>query len=91
MDSIGALRKYETWPNQCERLRGHFMKGKRSQPQIVVKNGEPTAVILDIDEYQEILERLEDLEALKALEQMRKKPLRFRKFEDFLKEHGTSV
>lgn len=30
--------------------------------------GEPTAVILDIGEYQEMLERLEDMEDLKMLE-----------------------
>ncbi len=40
-------------------------KRKRKAPEIVMREGEPTAVILDIDEYQEMLERLEDMEDLK--------------------------
>lgn len=61
-------------------------KRKRKEPEIVFREGKPTAVILDIEEYQEILERLEDAEDLKILEDMRKKPLNFRSFEDFLGE-----
>ena len=49
------------------------------------------AVILGIEEYRTLLERLEDLEDLKTLEAMRKRPLRFRKLEDFLKEQQTGV
>lgn len=62
------------------------MKRSRKSPEIILQDGKPTAVILDIDEYQEILERLEDTEDLKTLEEMRKEPLHFRKFEDFLRE-----
>ncbi len=58
-------------------------KAKRKSPEIVLKEGKPTAVILDIDEYREMLERLEDLEDLNMLKEMRKRPLRFRKLEDF--------
>ena len=46
------------------------MKRSRKSPEIVLQDGKPTAVILDIDEYQEILERLEDTEDLKTLEEM---------------------
>jgi prevent-host-death family protein len=69
------------------------MKGKvrRKKPQIVVRDGQPVAVILDIDHYQELLERLEDMEDLKILAAMRKKPLRFRKLEEFLKEYPGRV
>lgn len=69
------------------------MKGKtkRKAPELVIKEGKPAAVILDIDEYQEMLERLEDVEDLRMLEEMRKKPLKFRKLEDFLKEYQPSV
>jgi hypothetical protein len=49
------------------------------------------AVILDIDEYRRMLERLEDLEDLNMLKEMRKRPLKFRKLEDFLKEYHPSV
>jgi PHD/YefM family antitoxin component YafN of YafNO toxin-antitoxin module len=61
------------------------MKQARQTPEIVLRDGKPAAVILDIDEYEEMLERLEAMEDLKVLEQMRKKPLKFRKLEDFLK------
>lgn len=61
------------------------MKRSRKSPEIALRDGKPTAVILDIDEYQEILERLEDREDLNTLKEMRKKPLHFRKFEDFLR------
>lgn len=69
------------------------MKGKtkRKAPELVIKEGKPTAVILDIDEYQEMLERLEDVEDLRMLEQMRKKSLKFRKLENFLKEYQPSL
>ena len=67
------------------------MKAKASKPQIVLKNGKPAAVILDINEYQEMLERLEDVEDLKELQAMRRRPLRFKKLEDFLKEYKPRV
>ncbi len=69
------------------------MKGKvkRNAPGIVFKEGKPSAVILDIDEYREMLERLEDLEDLNMLKEIREKPLKFRKLEDFLKENQPGV
>lgn len=67
------------------------MKQHGRLPQIVLRDGKPAAVILDIDEYQELLERLEDLEDLQALQKMRKRPLKFRKLEDFLKEYSPGV
>lgn len=66
-------------------------KAKSKAPDIVLKDGKPAAVILDIDKYQEMLERLEDAEDLKILAQMRKKPLKFKKLEDFLKEYPPGV
>ena len=62
-------------------------KTKRKVPEVVLREGKPTAVILDIDEYKEILERLEDVEDLRMLEEMRKRPLKFKKLETFLKEY----
>jgi len=60
-------------------------------PEIILRDGKPAAVILDIDEYQEVLERLEDVEDLKMLHEMRKKPLEFRELEEFLAEYRPSV
>jgi prevent-host-death family protein len=67
---------------------GRRKKAKRKEPEIVLRKGKPAAVILDIEEYREMLERLEDAEDLKALAEMRKRPLNFMRLEDFLKEHS---
>lgn len=64
---------------------------KKKPPEIVIRDGKPAAVILDIDEYKEMLERLEDAEDLKMLREMRKRPLKFRKLEEFLKEYDKVV
>lgn len=65
------------------------MKGKVkwNAPGIVFKEGKPSAVILDLDEYREMLDRLEDLEDLNMLRKIRRKPLKFRKLEDSLREN----
>jgi prevent-host-death family protein len=67
------------------------IKAKRKEPEIILRNGKPAAVILDIDEYQEMLERLEDMEDLKILAAMRNQPLKFKKLEDFLEEYHPGV
>jgi 2-methylcitrate dehydratase PrpD len=66
-------------------------RAKGEAPDIVIREGKPVAVILDIDEYQELLERLEDQHDLKMLQEMRSRPLKFRKLDDFLKESSSSV
>jgi PHD/YefM family antitoxin component YafN of YafNO toxin-antitoxin module len=66
-------------------------KTKRKSPEIVFREGRPAAVILDIAEYKRMLERLEDMEDLRTLESMRKRPLKFRSLDDFLKEYHPSV
>ena len=66
-------------------------RSKGKNPEIVFRDGKAKAVILDIEAYRTLLERLEDLEDLKTLETMRKRPLRFRKLDDFLREHQTGV
>lgn len=66
-------------------------KTETRSPEIILRDGKPAAVILDIDEYQEMLERLEDLEDLRELEKIRKGTPKFRKLEDFLKEYQPGV
>ncbi len=66
-------------------------KAKRKAPEIILKEGKPSAVILDIEEYRQMLERLDDLEDLNILREMRKRPLKFRKLEEFLKEYHPSA
>lgn len=61
----------------------------RKRPvRLVVEDGEPRGVILDIQDYIEMLERLEDAERLAALNAMRQKPLEFRRFDAFLGEYA---
>ena len=57
---------------------------KETAPQIVYREGKPVAVIVEIDQYQQMLQRLEDIEDLKLLEQMREKPLNFRSLEEVI-------
>ena len=56
--------------------------------EFVYRDGKPSAVILDIEEYREMLERLEDAEDLRELRWMRARPLRFRKLEAFLSDRA---
>jgi prevent-host-death family protein len=63
----------------------------RIKPQVVMRNGRPDAVIIDIKDYQKLLERLEDKEDLADLIKMRKGSLHFRKFDDFLAEHKNAL
>jgi len=52
--------------------------------ELVYRDGKPAAVILDIAEYEELLERAEDLDDLRALRRIRERPLRFRSLADVL-------
>lgn len=65
----------------------------RREPGVIFKGGEATAVIQDIDVYQDMLEGLEDAENLIMLIELRQKPLRFRRFEDILDsiEYGRTI
>lgn len=63
------------------------MKPKRKPPEIVLRDGKPAAVILDIEHYRELLERAEDAEDLQTLKAMRRRPIKFRRLDDFLKSY----
>lgn len=62
----------------------------RREPGIIFKGGEATAVIQDSEVYQDMLEGLEDAEDLIRLLEMRQKPQRFRRLEDFLEAMNCS-
>jgi len=62
------------------------MKAMQRKPEIVLRNGKPSAVILGIRQYEEMLERLEDAEDLRWLRELRKKPRHARNFEDVVAE-----
>jgi len=63
----------------------------RTKPQVVMKNGKPNAVIIDIKDYKKMLERLEDKEDLADFVKIRTGTLSFRKFDDFLAEQQNAV
>ena len=67
------------------------VNAKRRAPEMILREGKPRAVILDIEVYQEMLERLEDMEDLRMLREMRTQPLTFRRLEDFLQEVRPNV
>ena len=43
-------------------------RAKSRLPEIIFRNGKPAAVIVNIDDYQGMLERLKDVEGLQKLE-----------------------
>ena len=59
-------------------------KCRKRESGIIFQDAKARAVILDIDYYQELLERMEDAKGLMILMKLRQKPLKFRRFEDFL-------
>jgi prevent-host-death family protein len=71
--------------------RNNMSKILKTKPQVIMKNGRPNAVIIDIKDYKQLLERLEDKEDIADLEKMRKSSLHFRKFDDFLTEHNNAI
>ncbi len=73
------------------KLKSMKAKARKRSPEVILRDGKPAAVIIDMKEYQEMLERLEDVEDLKALEKLRKKPLKFRTLEDFLREYSPGA
>ena len=95
MQTSKIFKKIVTTINQINKIKdikvASTRKVKKKNPEIVLRDGKPVAVILNIEEYQEILEQLEDIEDLKVLEEMRKKPVKFRRLEEFLKEYSPSV
>jgi len=63
----------------------------KMKPQVIMKNGEPEAVIINIKDYRRLLERLEDKDDIADLEKIRKGGLHVRKFSDFLMENDNAL
>lgn len=60
-------------------------------PEIIFRDKKPVSVIIDIDEYNKLIEKLEDMEDVKYIKSLDKDSLSFRKFEDILKEENEDV
>ena len=64
---------------------------KTKRPDIIFREGRPAAVILDIDEYEELLEQLEDTDDLAYLRELRSKPMEFMTLTELLMERPADV
>jgi PHD/YefM family antitoxin component YafN of YafNO toxin-antitoxin module len=64
---------------------------KHIPPELVLREGKPVAVIVDIEEYREMLERLEDIEDLRTIESMRHDTAGDRPLDEVLAELGIDV
>jgi hypothetical protein len=67
------------------------MKTPTKNPEIIMRDGKPVAVILDIDIYEQMLEQIESIEDLEYLEKIRQQPLEFRSLDDFLNSYSPNV
>ena len=67
------------------------MSEKSREPRVIVEGGEPTAVILDIEEYRELLARLEDHEDLRRLDEIRREGTRYRPLSEYRSERLGAV
>lgn len=56
------------------------------KPKIIVKNGRPRSVVLDIKDYERLLELVADREDLMELKLIKKSKTYFRELNDYLKK-----
>lgn len=64
-------------------------KAKHEEPLILYRNGRPSAVLLDIKEYEDLLRRAEDLHDLVELQRRDKEPRVYRSFDEYLVERDA--
>jgi hypothetical protein len=70
-------------------LKERTMKIK--EPEMIYKGGKPTAVILPLADYEELLERIEDAADLRWLRKTRSQEATYRPFSEYLKENKRRV
>jgi len=64
---------------------------KFKRPDIVYRDGKPAAVIIELDDYEALLEQIEDVDDVAYLEELRSKPTSFISLDDLLKERPVGV
>ena len=71
----------------------HSKTKKRTikDPEVIYRDKKPVSVIIDIDEYNKLLDRLEDIDDIKYIKELKKKSLSFRKLDDILAEQSTDI
>ncbi|MBU2508511.1 MAG: type II toxin-antitoxin system Phd/YefM family antitoxin [Bacteroidetes bacterium] len=60
-------------------------KNKKNR-EIIYRNNKPVSIILDIREYEKMIERLEDIEDIEFVKKIKSNSMSFIKLEDFLTE-----
>ncbi|MDP8240430.1 MAG: type II toxin-antitoxin system Phd/YefM family antitoxin [Candidatus Hatepunaea meridiana] len=63
-----------------------MIETKTKHPDVIYREGKPAAVILNIDDYEELLEQIEDTEDIAYLQELRRNRMEFISLEDLLKE-----
>jgi PHD/YefM family antitoxin component YafN of YafNO toxin-antitoxin module len=58
---------------------------------VVNDQGQPVQVLLDISDYEELLDRIEDTEALRMLEGMKQSPRKYMSLDDLAASLGLHV
>ncbi len=66
-------------------------KRSSKNPEVIYRNNKPVSVIIDLEEYKKMLERLDDIEDIAFINDIKNKPLKFRKLDDFLIEFDSNV
>jgi hypothetical protein len=64
---------------------------KIKEPEMIYKSGKPTAVILPLAQYEDLLERAEDAADLQWLRKTRSQGVSYRPFSEYLKETKRRV
>jgi hypothetical protein len=62
---------------------------KLKEPEMIYKGGKPTAVILPLATYEELLELAEDAADIAYLKKARKEGMSFRPFSDYVKDRAA--
>lgn len=64
---------------------------KIKEPEMIYKAGKPTAVILPLADYKELLEKIEDAADVRWLQKVREQGVSYRPFSEYLKESKRRV
>jgi PHD/YefM family antitoxin component YafN of YafNO toxin-antitoxin module len=60
------------------------------EPDVVIRNGKPTAVILPVKEYEALLESAADADDARWLGERRRKQMTFRSLEVYVSDRGRN-
>jgi hypothetical protein len=62
---------------------------KLKEPEMIYKGGKPTAVILPLAQYEELLELAEDAVDIAYLKKARQEGMSFRPFSEYVKDRAA--